>query len=126
MDRNIALIETVVPSNWKLTSLAHAQEMAKACTERLGFTCLGVDDGPNISPRYKVITQPQVGDQVSYAFNGDYYPDGEIASISTSLRVITTSTGKRYYRRGQSNHWIQTGGTWSLIHGHHDERNPHI
>ena len=82
-----------------------------------------VDRGPSTDPRYTVIRTPKVGDPVSRAFNGDYYPDGEIARISPTFKVITTTTGTRFYRHGQSALWL-ANGMWSMVRGHRDERNP--
>lgn len=86
---------------------------------------VAIDNGAHVSPRYDVIEAPQVGERVSYSFNGDSYPDGEIVSITPrTLRVIKTDTGSVYYRRRNSGSWIKKGGTWSLIKGHVNERNP--
>lgn len=91
---------------------------------------IAIDSGPGVSPRYDVIAAPMVGDQVSRGFNGDYYPAGRITHVTPSLRVITTKeeSGARYkfYRRGQTGRWVQAGGTWSLVPGVHNERDPHI
>jgi hypothetical protein len=88
----------------------------------LGRIEKGAQKGPHVHPRFSAIEVPQVGDEVSYTFNGDYYPDGTVTRVSKSL-VITTSEGHRYYRKGASGTWKQTGGTWSLIRGHISERN---
>jgi hypothetical protein len=87
---------------------------------------LAIDSGPYVSPRYDVIERPQIGDKVSYSFNGDSYPDGEVVAISESLKLVRTSTGSKYYRRGDTGRWVKAGGTWSLIQGHVNERNPHF
>lgn len=93
---------------------------------------IAIDSGPGVSPRYDVIAAPMVGDQVSRGFNGDYYPAGRIVHVSASLRVVTTQgedgaqIKRKFYRRGQTGRWVQTGGTWSLVPGVHNERNPHI
>lgn len=84
---------------------------------------IATDAGPKRSPRYDVIAAPRVGDECSYSFNGDTTPDGKIERISRSMRKITTSTGRAYWRVGQSGCW-RRAGTWSLIPGHHYERNP--
>lgn len=86
---------------------------------------IAIDHGAHVSPRYDVVEAPQVNEPVSYSFNGDSYPDGKIVSITPrTLRVIKTDTGSVYYRRRNSGIWIKKGGTWSLIKGHHNERNP--
>ncbi len=84
-----------------------------------------IDNGPNVSPHYDVIEAPAVDWPVSYAFNGDSYPDGAIVRVGTGPRMtVTTSTGSRFHRRGRSGTWVKEGGTWALRRGHRDERNP--
>ena len=91
----------------------------EAACEAAGQGEMGVDQGKWVSPRYRVVRAPQIGDKVSYAFHGDYYPDGEIVHITKgTMRIIKTSTGRKYYRRKNSSQWKQTGGTWSLVFGH--------
>lgn len=86
---------------------------------------LPVDKGPDCSPRYDIIVAPAVGDKISYSFNGDSYPDGEIVKISKDYRVVTSSTGSRYWRSGfdKGAAWVKSGGTWSMIKGHVSEWN---
>ena len=82
---------------------------------------------------YNVAHMPQVGDEVSMAFNGDYYPMGTITAISKSGEKITTSEG-RVFRRPrkllkdrEGREFKQFGwknGPFQLIAGHHDRRNP--
>ena len=96
---------------------------AQELTLRTGEHHMAVDRGPSTLPRYTVIRTPQVGDLVSRAFNGDYYPDGVIARISPTMKVITTDTGTRFYREGQSARWV-AHGTWTMVRGHRNERNP--
>lgn len=81
------------------------------------------DQGPNVWPRFQIITPPAVGDEVSYGFNGDYYPDGVVVSVSKSLKVVKTSTGNAYYRRRESSAWLRNK-TWGLVAGHVSRRNP--
>jgi len=69
-------------------SMEDADKIAKSATEATGKVYLPVDSGYGVSPRFDVIEAPTVGDDVSYAFNGDYYPCGQIKSISDSYRVI--------------------------------------
>jgi hypothetical protein len=107
-----------------IKSLAHAEQIAFSATALGGPRYVAVDAGDHCSPRFDVIEAFKVGDEVSYAFNGDYYPDGKIVRMSASLRVIHTSGGHTYYRRRQSASWIQTGGTWTLVHGTINRRNP--
>ena len=100
-----------------------AQEVANAATTFMRELYVAVDSGPNVSPRFDVIKAPRVGDDVSYGFNGDYYPDGKIVKVSKSL-MVTTSTGNVYRRRGKSGSWKMAGGTWSLVPGHRNDKNP--
>lgn len=104
-------------------SLDHADEIAKSATEATGKLYLPVDSGAGVWPRFDVIEAPAVGDDVSYAFNGDYYPCGQIKSISASYRVITTTEGQTFYRRKQTGNW-KYDRTWSLVSGHRKELNP--
>lgn len=72
-----------------------------------------------------MIAAPRVGAPVSYAFNGDYHPDGEITKVGTGPKArVTTSTGSVYYRWKKTASWIKAGGTWRMVHGHVDRRNP--
>lgn len=106
-------------NDWK--TFEAANEVAAA----LGSDYIATDAGPCVSPRYDVIKLPQVGEAVSYAFNGDSYPCGHITKISKSKRRIETSEGKIFFRRKLSGAWINNG-TWSLIGGHVEKRNPHF
>ncbi|WXB48017.1 hypothetical protein WCWAEYFT_CDS0315 [Vibrio phage VB_VaC_TDDLMA] len=106
----------------KFKTLESAQ---KVCEQFGEDTYMVVDKGEYILPRFDVIEKPRVGDKVSYAFNGDSTPCGEIKSISKSLKVITTTDGQKFYRKGLSGTW-KYNKTWSLISGHQEERNPHI
>ena len=108
-------------ADWAPISPEH---IAESATRNLGRTFLFVDAGPYVHPRYDVIEAPAVGDPVSYAFNGDSYPDGTITKIGKNHKIITTSTGSRYYRRKLTAKWAKQGGTWGLVKGHHDLRNP--
>lgn len=66
-----------------------------------------------------------IGDEVSMAFNGDYYPMGTIAKISPTGKIIHTTTGRKFVRQPASGYY-KAGKTFSLIHGNYDERNPHF
>ena len=104
-------------------SIDSAQEIADAASVFTGRTYIATDSGEGCYPRYDVIEAPAVGDEVSYAFNGDYYPCGHIKSISASLKLITTDTGRKFYRRGKSGAWLNNG-MWSLVPGHIERLNP--
>lgn len=102
-----------------------AKELNEAAVQTVACPYIAIDSGPNVSPRYDVIERPQVGDEVSYGFNGDSYPDGKIIKVSgPNFRIITTDTGSVYYRRKLTGGWIKKGGTWSLTRGHRYEQNP--
>lgn len=111
-------------SRWQMDSFETAERVAASASKATGRLHIAIDNTTSVSPRYDVIEAPKVGDEVSYGFNGDSYPDGTIVKIGKNLKIITTSTGHRYYRRKLMGRWVQTGGTWSLIQGHHNERNP--
>lgn len=107
-----------------LKSMAAAEDLAAQATKDLApRVFVAVDWTSSVSPRYDVIEAYKVGDEVGYGFNGDRYPDGTITSISESGKVITTSSGNRYYRRKQTGTWLRTGGTWMLSRGHHSKYN---
>lgn len=110
-------------NDWR--SLDAAKVVATKATAFSGKLHLAVDRGAHTSPRYDVIEAPAVGDEVSYAFNGDYYPAGKINRVSASLNRIATDAGHVFYRTGKdSGRWVRAGGTWSMVAGTHDRRNP--
>jgi hypothetical protein len=104
-------------------TMERAEKIAIDLSETTGKVYLAADDGASCSPRFDVLEAPCVGDPVSYTFNGDSTPCGTITKISASLRRIETSSGKVFYRRGQSGSWL-CNKTWFLTAGHITERNP--
>ncbi len=92
-------------------------DKAKEVAALLGDKYIAVDYGSHVSPRYDVINMPQVGDAISYGYNGDAYPCGHIKSISESKKLIVSTEGHKFYRRGQSGTW-KYAQTWSLMSGH--------
>ena len=112
-------------SDWDIKDFEHATQHAKELTGAEGVPYIPVDKGPYTSPQYSVTILPRIGDKVSYAFNGDSYPDGYVVKVSKTHKVITTSTGNRYYRLRQTSSW-KMHKTWTLVNGHYDKRNPHI
>lgn len=98
------------------------QALADHVTKITGIKHIAIDDGPNVSPCYDIIKPPMVGDKVSYAFDGDYYPDGVIVRV-TAKYTVTTSTGNTYRRKKLTDGWFRPGGTWCLVSGHINERN---
>jgi len=118
-------------TGWGVRDFAHATALAAAMTERGGAAWLPVDYGTSRSPRYTIVPAPVVGAAVSYGFNGDFYPCGNI------VRVSSVTTGAKrvearddagavsvFYRHKLSGSWIKAGGTWCMVAGHRDERNP--
>lgn len=109
----------------QIVDILHANRIASQASEATGRLHTAVDAGPCVWPRFDVEEAPRVGEKVSYGFNGDYYPDGEIVSVTPgTLRVVKTSTGNTYYRRKQTGMWLRKGGTWAMVNGHVDVRNP--
>ena len=111
--------------SWDIKDFAMAESLAEQATEMFGEKFVGADRGAHVAPRYEFTRVPKVGDKVSYSFNGDTYPDGEIVTITNKYQV-TTSTGHKYRRKGLTAAWLRTGGTWCLVEGHHYEQNPHF
>ena len=112
-------------SRHDIRGMDHAGKIAYQASILTKKLHLPVDEGSNVWPRFDVIEAPRVGQPISYAFNGDYYPCGEIATISGAplIRRITSTTGKVFWRRHQSAAWIYDG-TWSMVSGHRSELNP--
>ncbi|BES53148.1 hypothetical protein [Aeromonas phage phiWae14] len=110
----------IVVSRWDWKSLEQAEQVVELFSEKESL--LAVDRGEWVSPRFDVVRMPQVGDEVSRSFNGDYYPEGTIVKISKSLQ-ITTSTGKTFYRRKKTGTWLYSK-MWGLVQGHHNKWNP--
>ena len=123
-------------NDWK--TMAAAEEVARVLNQFAdGFDrYLATDAGPHVSPRYDVIALPKVGDAVSYSFNGDSYPCGHVISVSAGpnfRRIVAHEPrgGKHvgevrehvFWRRRKTGSWIMDG-TWSLVAGHVDKRNP--
>lgn len=113
-----------VYSRHDFQSMEDAQAMADRLNEQAGeMLYIATDAGRSSWPQFDVITAPRVGDEVSSAFNGDYYPEGRIVKISDSLRRIETDTGVIYWRKKQSGRWVASK-TWSMVRGHVERRNP--
>ena len=101
-----------------------AQEVADAASRFEGVDYIATDAGDGCYPRFDVIKAPAHSDAVSYYFNGDSYPCGYIKTISKTLKKITTTEGQVFYRRGNTGSWKMK--CWSMIDGHHNDRNPHF
>jgi hypothetical protein len=113
-------------------AVALAADASRDLAPRVFLAC----EYTNRYPRFDVVEAPKVGDDVSYAFNGDSYPCGKITKISASYRrIVATETtpdgdhdGHRehvFYRDGQTGRWVK-GRTWSLVRGYVKTRNPHF
>lgn len=110
----------------EMVDLDYAKRIAAEATELTGTLHVGIDNGSNVWPRFDVAVAPAVGDKVSQGFNGDYYPDGVIVHVTPgTLRQVKTDTGSTYFRHKESGCW-RKDGTWSLVPGHRNERNPHF
>lgn len=108
---------------WDFRSLVDAEVMADKATAFTGKLHIATDAGAHTSPRYDVVAAPVVGDEVSRYFNGDAYPAGKIAKISKTLFKVTTDTGIVFYRVKGTGKWVNNG-TWSMVSGHHNDKNP--
>lgn len=108
--------------HYQVRDWPEAFELAAALDEVRGSSAnrvVAIDAGPGVHPRFGVHLVPAQHDPVSYAFNGDSYPDGLVISVGHGPRaVITTDTGSRYYRYKLTARWIKQGGTWNLVRGH--------
>lgn len=113
-------------SRWNWDTAAEAQKVADAAEARSGHVFLVSDRGGWVSPRFDVVEAPRIGDKVSKSFNGDSYPDGEIVKIAKNYRYVQTSTGRKYWKKGKTASFVLTGGTFYMISGHVEERNPHF
>jgi len=111
-----------VESRWDWNSFERVTELALRLTVLSGKTFLPIDSSPNVSPRFDIILAPVVGDEISYGFNGDYYPCGKIARITKNFMVVS-STGEKFNRNKKSGSWGMVGGTWSMVRGHISKRN---
>jgi hypothetical protein len=109
-------------NNWNIKSFEHATELAVAETLATGKQHIACDRGECCSPRYYIAPVPVVGEPVSYAFNGDYYPCGVITSISKTLKKITTSEGRTFYRKRNTDVWKNS--IWCMVNGHIERLNP--
>jgi hypothetical protein len=113
----------------RMTSYADAERCAEGLSKLTGAPFIAEDRGGHVSPRYAVIRAFQIGEPVSYGFNGDSYPCGRIVGMSGKggNRIITTRdhNGKerKFWRRDLSGSW-KHDGMWSLMHGWHRDRNP--
>lgn len=83
----------------------------------------------------------QVGDDVSYGFNGDWYYAGKVAKITA--KFLTTERGRKFFLKTHQTREYNTNtfdyvdvikecfvsvghGTWTLTKGIVEEQNPHF
>lgn len=90
-------------------------------------TFVPVDRGRNVSPRYDVVPLFKVGEEVSKTINGDYYPIGKVARVSDGplyRRIVVEGEDGAtvFWRNGRSESWRE--GSWRLVRGVVDKRNP--
>lgn len=111
-----------VVSRRDFNSFEDAQAVVDSFSEA-GIDLLAVDNGANVSPRFDIIETPKVGEDISYAYNGDYYPCGQIASISKTMKRITSTTGRVFTRRKLTGAW-KNQGMWTMVSGHINKWNP--
>lgn len=129
-------IGTYYPSIRRFTSHRESEEAARKLTESYGVPFWAEDRGEWCHPRLAVMRAFQIGEPVSYGFNGDSYVAGRISGFSGAgddvigYRIITVEAPgglkTRYYRRKLTGSWVNEGGTWTLQHGWHNDRNPHF
>ena len=113
-----------VEDHWDWNLIQQVEKVAAKATECFGKLYLPTERSGVGRDRFNIVEAPVVGDEVSYAFNGDSYPDGTIVSVSKSFKKITTSTGNVYFRSKNSGCWLKSGGTWSMVAGHVRKQNP--
>ena len=110
--------------NERFEDMESAERRAKELTAHTSDIYFACDRTKYTYPRYKVYPAPKIGEPVSYAFNGDYYPCGYIEKISPTMKKITTTDGTTFWRDSKINSCWRRHRTWSMVHGHIDERNP--
>lgn len=110
-------------NDWR--TFERAAEVAAQLTEATGVQYLATNN-PSCRPQFDVIRAPAVGDVVSRGFNGDYYPVGTVVKVGKGHKTVTTSDGSKFWRRRETGSWLETGGGFALVQGHHDKRNPHF
>jgi len=112
-------------SRWDIKTMERAKDIAlQANLLEDGYFYLSCDRGSYVSPRYDVIRAPMKGAEVSKGFNGDYYPCGKIAKVTHNFKRVETADGTVFWRRKESDVWLEQGGGFAMCYGVHDERNP--
>lgn len=90
---------------------------------------------PQVEAQYKV------GDDISIGFNGDWYPRGKVTRFTKSRKFMYNDFGEKFVQEwvkqrqkrpdGEYGDVMQecyksVGGTWAVVKGIIDERNPHV
>ena len=111
------------------TSFEQVESILKIINEKFGTDYIATDAGEHCSPRFGIAELPKVGDDVSYGFNGDYYPCGKIVRVTPSLTVIAEDTEghqTRFRRVKKTGGWKREGGTWWMVQGVVSKLNPEV
>jgi hypothetical protein len=117
-----------VKDSWDYKSFEEVRVLAEKLSAFTGDNYLPYED-TGTSPTFGVFVPPQLGDEVSYGFNGDTYPCGKITRITPSLRLTAVDENGRvmkFNRRKNTPYWCTVGGTWHLVKGHVSTQNPHF
>lgn len=70
---------------------------------------------------WEIRRNPKIGEEVSEAFNGDFYPRGKIVRV-TATKAITDR--KHVFRKNGQGIWKTQGSCFSMVHGVHSRLNP--
>lgn len=117
--RPIVYNKVIDRHDWERSSLKCVTELAEHATKQFGQQYIPTHN--QSMTEFGMVAVPKVGDEVSYAFNGDYCPCGTIVRVTDKFTVIT-STGDRFRRVKNTAGWKKEGGTWWLVNGHDDRR----
>ena len=101
------------------------QRLATYITALTGKVFLVASEGSSSHPRWYVFEAPCIGDDVSRGLNGDYYPCGKITKITKNWKV-TTDSGASFNRVRETSSWKEVRGSFFMVQGIIDERNPHF
>lgn len=127
VDSKYDLPEPTDKAVWKtdqdLESFERAEKWAADASALLNKKYLAYQTAYRLHP-YGIMEAPVVGDPISYEFNGDAYPDGYIERVTPSFHTVFSTTGSIYRRKKKSPGWIKAGGTWWMVPGHINKRNP--